>query len=68
MGDRVGKESGQHPMRSVNMFFVIFHAIYFAMNLYVFWRLLGFFGVRQPLVLWPLVAQGLFSQTVATNA
>lgn len=53
-------------MRWMNMFFVVFHTIYFAMNLYVFWRLLGYFGIRQPWVLWPLVVVGMFSLTGAT--
>jgi uncharacterized protein len=48
------------------MFVIVFHAIYFAMNLYVFWRLLGYFGIRQPLVLWPLVTLGMFSLTLGT--
>jgi uncharacterized protein len=52
-------------MRSPGMFFFVFNAIYFAMNFYVFWRLLGFFGIRHPLVLWPLVILGMFSLTLA---
>jgi uncharacterized protein len=53
-------------MRWAQMFFVLFHTIYFAMNLYVFWRLLGYFGIRQPIVLWPLVTAGMFSLTMGT--
>lgn len=48
------------------MFFLAFHAVYFGMNFYVFWRLLGYFDIRSPLILWPLVIAGMFSMTAAT--
>jgi uncharacterized protein len=53
-------------MHWLRLFFLIFHAIYFAMNLYVFWRLLGYFGIRSPLVILPLVVVGVLSLTTAT--
>jgi predicted MPP superfamily phosphohydrolase len=52
----------------MGLFFIIFHTIYFLMNLYVFHRLFGFFSINRPLVFWPLVIGFTFSLSAAMMA
>jgi len=55
-------------MRSISLFFLMFHSLYFLMNLYVFWRLFGYFGIHRPVVVWPVVGVCTFSLFLATIA
>jgi predicted MPP superfamily phosphohydrolase len=55
-------------MRSISLFFIIFHTLYLLMNFYVFRRLLGCFGVTRPWIIWPLVLVCTFSLFAATLA